>query len=117
LADQSKIDPNCQAPQQSERARIRALQKNAVKNAASCGGLVLGANQAHAFALSATLNKIKGINNLTNNNYLSWSKQVKGALGIIFFDQYLLNANFEDFTVGNKINDINKRCILKFLFS
>jgi hypothetical protein len=78
---------------------------------------VLGADQAHAFALSATLNKIKGIDNLTNNNYLSWSKQVKGALGIIFFDQYLLDTNFEDFTVGNKINDINKRCILKFLFS
>jgi hypothetical protein len=60
----------------SEQVQNQNAQKTAAKNAANRGGLVLGADQAHTFAMSSMLNKINGIDNLTNNNYTSWLKQV-----------------------------------------
>jgi hypothetical protein len=112
MAEQTQ-DQNKQQPvptrAQIEQARIKTAQKNAKKNAANRGGLVLGANQAHAFAMSSTLNKTKGINDLTNKNYQSWSKQIQGALDIIFFDNYLTNVHHEDITVNPRINHINQK--------
>ncbi|OAV97557.1 hypothetical protein PTTG_25997 [Puccinia triticina 1-1 BBBD Race 1] len=67
--------------------------------------------------MSLTPNKIKGIEDLTEDNYSSWSKQVTGALKIIYFDPHLQDKYYEDYTVGPEINKINRRCILEFLFS
>ncbi|KNE89118.1 hypothetical protein PSTG_17424 [Puccinia striiformis f. sp. tritici PST-78] len=53
------------------------------------GGLVLGADQAHTNGILAALNKLKGIEDLTNNNFISWHKQVIGQLSTIHFDPYL----------------------------
>jgi hypothetical protein len=43
----------------SEQTRIQGIQKAATKNVMNQAGLVLGVDQAHAFAMSVTLNKIK----------------------------------------------------------
>ncbi|OAV86701.1 hypothetical protein PTTG_29767 [Puccinia triticina 1-1 BBBD Race 1] len=80
--------------QAREQARIQNAQKLAAKNALNRGGLVLGANQAHAFAMSSTLNKVKGIDDLTDSNYTTWSNQLGGALNLIFLANYILDANF-----------------------
>jgi hypothetical protein len=97
--------------------QIRNAQKTAAKNAANRGGLVLGADQAHAFTMSSMLNKIKGIDDLSDNNYTSWSKQVMGQMNSIFFDSYLTDVHYEDYEVEDTINRINRNCILEFLFS
>ncbi|KAA1099102.1 hypothetical protein PGTUg99_018802 [Puccinia graminis f. sp. tritici] len=60
------------------------LQKNVIKNASHRGGMILSNDQAHAFGISATLNKIKGIEALTDNNFMVWSRQVIGSLEILF---------------------------------
>ncbi|OAV85467.1 hypothetical protein PTTG_30501, partial [Puccinia triticina 1-1 BBBD Race 1] len=93
----------------TKQARLLSLQKIAAKNAATRGGLVLGAEQAHAFAMSLTLHKIKGIEDLTDNNYASWSKQVRGALDVISFKPFLKDIYYEDMTIAPEINDINRK--------
>lgn len=81
------------------------------------GSLILGNNQAHTFAMSSTLNKIKGIKNLTNKNYTLWAKQVLGELNVIYFDTYLLDIYNEDYSVESGVNVINWKCLLEFMFS
>ncbi|KAI7939398.1 hypothetical protein MJO29_014134 [Puccinia striiformis f. sp. tritici] len=71
------------------------------------GGLVLGAEQAHAIGISAALNKLKGIENLTDRNFISWRQQIIGQLDSIQFNAYLGDHDYENIDVGPEINDIN----------
>ncbi|KNF06204.1 hypothetical protein PSTG_00712 [Puccinia striiformis f. sp. tritici PST-78] len=57
---------------QTEQQRIRAIQDASAAMASKRGGLVLGAEQAHAIGISAALNKLKGIENLTDRNFISF---------------------------------------------
>jgi hypothetical protein len=93
------------------------IQKNAIKNASHCGGMILSNDQAHAFGISATLNKIKGIEALTDDNFMVWSRQVIGSLEILFLHGYVVDKFYEDSGVSHDINNINRRCILEFLCS
>jgi hypothetical protein len=102
---------------QSEQTRIQNAHKSAAKNASNRGGLVLGADKAHAFTMSSMLHKIKGIDDLSDKNYTSWLKQVMRQLNSIFFDSYLTDIYYEDNEIELSINHINRNCILKFLFS
>jgi hypothetical protein len=102
---------------ESEQTRIRGIQKAATKNAMNRGGLVLGVDQAHAFAMSATLNKIKGIDDLNDSNYKSWVHQINGALNTIYFNSYLYDVKYDDWSIDKGVNDINCKCLLEFLFS
>jgi hypothetical protein len=79
--------------------------------------MILSNDQAHAFGISSTLNKIKGIEALTDNNFMVWLRQVIGSLKILFLHGYLIDKFYEDNGVSLDINNINRRCILKFLYS
>ncbi|KNE91265.1 hypothetical protein PSTG_15290, partial [Puccinia striiformis f. sp. tritici PST-78] len=73
------------------------------------GGLVLGADQAHTIGILAALNKLKGIEDLTNNNFISWQKQVIGQLSTIHLDPYLSDVSYKNIDVGPEINDVRLR--------
>ncbi|OAV97618.1 hypothetical protein PTTG_26015 [Puccinia triticina 1-1 BBBD Race 1] len=106
-----------QLEQAREQLRIQNAQKLASKNAINRGGLVLGADQAHAFAMSSMLNKVKGIEDLTDKNYTIRCCQVGGSLNSIFLANYLLDINFTDLSVVPAINEINRGCIIEFMYS
>ncbi|EFP75813.1 uncharacterized protein PGTG_01144 [Puccinia graminis f. sp. tritici CRL 75-36-700-3] len=93
------------------------IQKNVIKNASHRGGMILSNDQAHAFGLSGTLNKIKGIESLTDSNFMVWSRQILGSLEILFLHGYVVDKFYEDNGVSHDVNNINRRCILEFLYS
>ncbi|KAI7967029.1 hypothetical protein MJO29_000306 [Puccinia striiformis f. sp. tritici] len=102
---------------QTEEQRIRAIQQASAEMASKRGGLVLGADQAHAIGISAALNKLKGIDNLTDKNFISWRQQIIGQLDSIQFNSYLGDHDYENINVGPEINNINRTNLTEFLFS
>ncbi|KAI7933351.1 hypothetical protein MJO29_016913 [Puccinia striiformis f. sp. tritici] len=81
------------ADQTNEDQRIRAAQKVAATNALKSGGLVLGADQAHAIGISAALNKLKGIDDLTDTNFIGWLLHQKSTKSIEFLFSRMDESN------------------------
>ncbi|KAI7967712.1 hypothetical protein MJO29_000989 [Puccinia striiformis f. sp. tritici] len=73
------------------------------------GGLVLGADQAHTNGILAALNKLKGIEDLTDNNFISWHKQVIVQQVIQPTDEELeANPNARPHTTGRLVPEFLK---------